>query len=607
MGKVAIYARVSTVDKQDYNRQINDCKTAIGDKYTENNIEIFAEQISGYKPNEVRPQLTKMLDIIEKDNKYFDKIYVTEISRLGRDPKATRKLIDDLTDYKIPIFITSINRQTIDEDTGERDSIMNIIIQVLIEFSDSESKTFKKRSKSGLLDSVRNGIAGGSRNLPYGYTKNETKKLIVDDEEAVIINEIFNLYKQGNGFKSIATLLNHREIPTRTNKAFAGQVIKYKTQKLGESVKWTDVAIDCIIKNPIYYGKRRYKGEKLKDDEVYDGEITKSKEKGVRYKTIYLDAPAIIDEQLFNECNEIRTTKTHRNYLTTYTYLLKDLLYCGCCGRNYFAKFKPVEGGDKVYICSSRLIKGGNCGNIGINISLLESAIYNEFLLTDSLLKFLQENNIKEDLDVKLKSLKIDLDINQASFDKKENEKKRLLRVYLAETINENEYTVQKAEIDKSESELLSKIELIKSEIFQIQKTIERQNDNQATREMILQARDNRTELKTIFNQFITRVIINKLDAKTVLASVFIQIKGQEQKRPMNLFLNIRGLIGRPMKYQYVPVFQKSHLPAYENNILMTDASEVIFHNMHQIEFDMKTIEQENLILIENTYPIQPK
>src|SRR3954463_16102703 len=110
MGRVAIYARVSTLDKQDYQRQISDCKTAIGTKYTENNIEIFAEQISGYKENESRPQLSKLLSLIENDPTYFSKIYCTELSRLGRDPRSTRKMLDDLTDKKIPVFITSINR-----------------------------------------------------------------------------------------------------------------------------------------------------------------------------------------------------------------------------------------------------------------------------------------------------------------------------------------------------------------------------------------------------------------------------------------------------------------------------------------------------------------
>ena len=63
------------------------------------------------------------------------------------------------------------------------------------------------------------------------------------------------------------------------------------------------------------------------------------------------------------------------------------------------AKFKPVKGGDKVYICTSRLIKGGNCGNIGVNISLVESAIFNEIITNDSVLKHINDRDkIKKQL-----------------------------------------------------------------------------------------------------------------------------------------------------------------------------------------------------------------
>lgn len=592
MGKVAIYARVSTLEKQDYQRQISDCKTAIGNRYTENNIEIFAEQISGYKENESRPQLSKLLSIIENDSTYFSKIYCTELSRLGRDPSSTRKLLDDLTNKKIPVFITSINRQTLDEN-GERDSIMNIILQVLMEFSDSESKTMKIRSKSGLLQSVINGNAGGSKNLPYGYSKNEDKKLIVDDGEAEVIKEIFNLYKQGNGFKAIANILNHKDIPTRTQKAFGKQVMKYKTEKTADKVTWTDVAVDKIIKNPIYYGQRRFKGN------LYP-------------------APAIIDEQLYKECNEITVTKTHRNYLTTYTYLLKDLLICGCCGRNYFAKFKPVEGGDKVYICSSRLAKGGNCGNAGVNISLLESAIYEEFISNGRLTTYIQMNklDIFEELKTKISALEIELKIAQTAFAKKENEKKRLLDLYLADKIDSTSFEKKQSEINQSENELTTKANLLKEEIFQNKKIFEKQNDKQATSQMLIDAKGNRTELKALFNQFISKVIINKLDAKTVLTSIFITYGGKEIKHPFKLFLNIRGLASRPMKYEYVSVNGMDYRPIYRNNILLNNPSKLLLEvEENKVVYDalgdtydffIVKIPTENLILIEDTYPITP-
>lgn len=77
MGKVAIYVRVSTADKQDYNRQINDLKgIAKSDNYLEDQIDVFADSISGYTKIDKRPELSKLLDNITSNNNIYDKVYI---------------------------------------------------------------------------------------------------------------------------------------------------------------------------------------------------------------------------------------------------------------------------------------------------------------------------------------------------------------------------------------------------------------------------------------------------------------------------------------------------------------------------------------------------
>lgn len=566
MGKIAIYARVSTKDKQDFKRQISDCKTAIGDSYTQDDIEIFAEVISGYKKMEQRPQLESLLSKIEINPNYFDCIYITEISRLGRDPKQTRELIDRLTEKKIPIHITSINRKTLDAD-GERDSIMNIIIQVLIEFSDSESKTLKKRSQSGLLESAKfKGNAGGGKYLPYGYTKDKTKKLIVDDGEAIVIKQIFNLYKEDNGCKKIAGYLNDNKIPTRVSK-FGSQIMNFNIEKVASDINWSDKTINDIIRNSIYKGDRKFKGQ-------------------------ILNAPAIISTQLYDECIEIMDSKTHRNYLTTYTYLLKDLLVCGCCGRNYFAKYKPVEGGDKVYICSSRLKRNGNCGNIGVNISFLESVIFNEFNNSDTFLHYLKNTNLKKTIQAKLKKIRHDLIIEEKSFEKKENEKQRLLDLYLASKIDLTNYEKNYEKLNKEEIDLATKIKLIKKEIFDNNKALSKQDDSIVTRQILNDAKNNRTELQVIFKQFIKKIIINKIDNKMVLATLFSSINGIELPTTLKIILDLSGMKKKPIRYSYTGINQMSSEPIFNKNILTTSIIEID----NEIQSKMEFIEWENIL-----------
>ncbi|AOW09910.1 recombinase family protein [Flavobacterium gilvum] len=597
MKRFAIYVRVSTED-QDYQRQISDIKTYIQkDNTIDYEIDIYNEKVSGYKEAKQRPELSKFLDIIKNNPKYYDTLYITELTRLGRNPLHTRQIVEDLIAKKIQICVTTNGHKMLDENR-EPNKHLILVFQMLMEIGDLEADTLKKRTKSGLFQSARNGNAGGSNYYPYGYRKNESKKLVVDETESEVIKLIYNLYKAGNGVKVIAGILNNKEIPTRTTKISIDENIKPQT----DGFKWTDKTILEIIKNPLNMGKRRYKGEKLKDDEVYDGEITKTKEKGVRYKTIYLDAPAIITEQLFLECEEIRLTKTNRNYLTTYNYLLKDLLTCGCCGRNYFGIYKPVENGHKIYICSSRLIKAGSCGNAGINISLLESAIFDSLLSSDDMLRYLKDTSIKEDVPAKIESLEVELSINQKDFNNIESQRKRLLDLYLNDRIKIAMFDASENELTKTELVLSNKINLIKSELFNYNKILDNQNDSDFSKSMLINAKDNRVELREIYNQIISKIVISKVDNKTVLASLFLKLNGVEMATPLNLFLNTRGLKNVPIKYQYSSSYQVGTYQAYDN--FLNDENFVM---PYTIETGLIDIPKHNLILIEDTYPIVKK
>jgi site-specific DNA recombinase len=586
MGNVAIYARVSTKDKQDFKRQISDCLTAIGDKYSSNNIDTYPDKISGYSPTENRPQLEALLAKIKEDNGYYDCIYITEISRLGRDPKQTRNLIDDLTEKKIPIHITSINRQTLDEN-GERDTIMSIVIQVLIEFADSESRTMKKRSKSGLLQSAKDGKAGGSNNLPYGYYKeNKTKLLLINEDEAKIIKEIFEYYKAGNGTKKIAGYLNEKNIPTRTNISAAGKTINFKIKKNADDIIWSDKQIHDILKNTLYKGERVFKGN-------------------------IFDIEPIISEQLFDECTLIRTTKTHRNYLTTYTYILKDLLVCGCCGRNYFAKYKPVPNGDKVYICSSRLLKAGNCGNIGVNISLIESMVY-DVIYTPAILKYIGDENVKEQLQQTIQQLETDLNIKTNELQSNKKEISILLNAHLKGYIKEEPFVDKNKELENTTTAINKSIEIIKKTLFENKDALDKFLDRNTTLERLSNAKNNRTDLINIVRQIINKIIVTKIDNNNVLISIFFKINGVEILVPLHYILDVNGVRKKPKQYNYLD-FQKSQSnPIYNNNnILLVDVSEIKNEFETKLEYGLEsnglfgkiwiTIKNENYLFIKES------
>ena len=547
----AIYARVSTVDKQDFQRQINDLTELIKSQgYKETQIQVFSESISGYTKKDNRPKLKELINLVENNPKDYI-IYTTEISRIGRNPTETRRIIDQLTDLGVPVYIKSLNQSTIDSN-GKRNMIMNIILQVLIEYANLEAETMKERSKSGILNAVKKGKAGGSLNFPYGYTKDDDGYLVVDPTEAPIIKEIFDLYKNGNGIKVISNIMNEKGYPTRSNKSFGDKIIKYKTPKEAAKIKWSDKQIHDILRNTIYKGERRFKGE-------------------------VIPIEPIVSQELFDECQSIMQGKTHRNYLTTYTYLLKDLCTCGKCGRNYFAKYKPVPHGDKVYICSSRLIKSGNCGNCGVNISLLESTLYDVLLNSELVLKYLNnKSGMKQELINSLEVLKIQHPQLEKEFKSKGREQERLLDLYLSDGITKKQFTERKGKIESEIEAISEKLNLVKSEISNKSQALKKLESNKTSKDMLINAKNDRSQLRVLFQQIFHGAVINQLDKNNVLVTLSLTVNGVVLNNTIKILLDIGGIRQRPMIYRYKSLAVMEFEPQFKNGVLKTSADDIL-------------------------------
>jgi site-specific DNA recombinase len=562
MRKAAIYARVSTLDKQSYTRQVDELKELLRKSgYLESQIDVYAENESGYKKTE-RLELNRLIEKVEADPKLYDYIYTSEISRIGRNPSHARQVIDRWTDLGVPLYIHSLNDFTI--KNGKRNGIMSIILQVLMEYADMEAETFKTRSRSGLRASAKKGKAGGGINHAYGYTVDSKGYLIINEEEATVVREIFDLYLRGNGIKVISGILNERKIQTRTNKTHSGREIKFKNSpKLGTKVKWSDKQIHDILCNTLYKGERKFKGE-------------------------IIAAPAIISSEVFDQCTELRGTKTHRNYLTKYTYLLKDILICGKCGRNYFAKYKPVKGGDKVYICSSRLLPKGNCGNVGLNITLVESVISSLLFNNKILIKYLGESdnlvvNIKEVIEKLTQKLLIEEKEKTAL----SSSYTRLEDLYIHKGgIEIDRYLEKKNEIERALSNVSDKISLIRKQLEQKQRSLSQFKTPKKAKEIIEKAKRSRADLQTIYRQYISKVVFTCENSKTGIVAFYMQLNGIQATNPVHVMLDLQGIKKQPPSYRYKATYNDLK-PNYEGHTFELDDFDYL---------DWNTINPEDLI-----------
>ena len=168
--RAVILARVST-NQQDYDRQIKELNMHCNQMGWEV-VEVFTNKISGAKKNEDRQELVEMLTYIEKHQ--IDKVCVLEISRLGRNTLEALKVIEQLNEKGICLYIENYNLETIVD--GKINPVASLICTILLEIGSMERLSIKERMSSGRTQYIekcrREGIKMGR---PATYRKSDDK------------------------------------------------------------------------------------------------------------------------------------------------------------------------------------------------------------------------------------------------------------------------------------------------------------------------------------------------------------------------------------------------------------------------------------------------
>lgn len=439
----AIYSRVSTsTGKQSTSRQVNELinyAKSLGYKITPEDV--FEEFRSGYSKRAERVELNKMMDTIRKNNNKYKAIFVSEISRIARDPKIGREIVDELTSYNIPVYVKNPALVSIEEN-GRRSTMFNIIFQILLEIANTEAEFMKIRSRSGVLDKVKMGGAVGGIIQAYGYTSIK-KKLTIKEDEAKVVVDIFEMCLSGKGTKTIANYLNANGIPTKFMTLFDKE-IKQKDNRTpihSKTISWKDGTVYGILTNPIYKGKRKL----IRHDDLENVETIK-----VGKNTYNLfDAPPIVSEEVWEKAQiTLKNNLKHSIRNKKFDYILKGVITCSKCGGSYYGRNKS-DGKDKFYMCSSKRTKSRKCDNHGIGIEILESTVWtflNFNSNVDSLLLDIDKNYNKA-LD-QIKQHEIEIDQLTQEIEKEEAKSTRLKNLHLEGFIDIIEFKKRFTPID---------------------------------------------------------------------------------------------------------------------------------------------------------------
>ena len=199
--RVVFYARVSK-DTEEQLHSFEAQKKYFEEFISRNKDMVFIrgyadEGISGVNVKK-RKQFQQMIE--DAKNSEFDLILTKEVTRFARNTVDTLVNTRLLLKYNVGVLFTTDNIDTRSNDGELRLSLMATLAQ-------EESRKISSRVNWATKRNYENGVAHGT--MPYGY-KRENGKIVIVEDEAKVVQQIFRLYIDGYGTRRIANTLNEQ-------------------------------------------------------------------------------------------------------------------------------------------------------------------------------------------------------------------------------------------------------------------------------------------------------------------------------------------------------------------------------------------------------------
>lgn len=359
--RVTYYARVSSESDE----QLNSLGNQIS--YYENFIRSNAawtfvpgyidEGLSGISTKK-RENFNRMVEDAAEGK--FDLVITKEISRFARNTLDSIQFTRELLQHGVGVFFQNDNINTLDEDAELRLSIMSSLAQ-------DELRKLSSRVKFGHQQAIKKNVVLGNNRI-FGYKK-DSKRLVIDEEQAAMVRELFELYATDQySMKQIENIFWEKGY-----RNLNGNKIAHST-------------MSNMISNPKYKGY--YVGNKVK---VVDMFTKKQKflppEEWVMFKDETGEiVPAIVSEELWDKANAILQRRSEdvktRQGICNHANLLTGKLFCTECGQPYYRRDSKDRQGRKnsKWICSGKIKNGADsCGSFAIYEEEIKPVLFEVF------------------------------------------------------------------------------------------------------------------------------------------------------------------------------------------------------------------------------------
>lgn len=344
MANIVVYARYSS-DKQ--TEQSIEGQLRVCRDFAERNghciIKEYIDRATTGR-NTKRPGFIQMIQDAAK--KQFSHILCYKLDRFSRNQYDSVIFKKELEKYGVTVISAT---EAISNTSEGR--LVEGLLEIMAEMY---SIDLSQKVKRGMRESFLKGNSTGGSVL-LGY-KIVDKKIMVDEERATIVKDVFYMYANGKTRKEIVAILNKKGLQTAKHKPF------------------TCAGIQHMLKNEKYIGINKY-----------DGEINQN----IQY-------PVLIDKKIFEEVQErLKQNKIHGSNKSKVDFLLSGKIFCGHCGEHMIGSSGKSKTNKThyYYVCSGRT-KKKTCKKHNEVKSELEDAviekIHKEVLEKDKIAKLSQ-------------------------------------------------------------------------------------------------------------------------------------------------------------------------------------------------------------------------
>jgi len=285
---VAVYCRVSTPHPEQIeslSNQVEYYKQMVSKHIDWILVDVYTDIKSGNNISK-RPGFQRMLS--DCVNKKIDLIITKSISRFGRNAEDVLAVINKLRVLNVDLFFEV-------ENIRISETSKTFLLSIIEAVAQAESESRRQNINWGIKYGLKTGKSKLYNRKCFGYSHDSKENIIINEEEAKIVQKIFSLYVNGYSIIGIIRELNKEGIKSPTGKEI-----------------WPKRTIDTILSNEKYMGNAVVGKTYTKDYKKNERRINKGEQDKFQAANTH---PPLISKEQFEQVQKekLRRSNIHKN------------------------------------------------------------------------------------------------------------------------------------------------------------------------------------------------------------------------------------------------------------------------------------------------------